>query len=183
VLDSLREADRRKDEFLAMLAHELRNPLAPIRNAAEIVKLLAPPAPNLQQAREAGAASEQELADSRARIDACDHLLQYGRGIALGPRVGGKSPHQKIRLQGIDVDLNQFRLRIHAGRTGVSDHVVLAGADEDDQIGLPPGGAAGDPGWNVSRLPVTGRHATTGAPLRGAILREQIGLAGMSGVE
>ena len=29
----LREADRRKDEFLAMLAHELRNPLAPIRNA------------------------------------------------------------------------------------------------------------------------------------------------------
>ena len=30
----LREADRRKDEFLAMLAHELRNPLAPIRNGA-----------------------------------------------------------------------------------------------------------------------------------------------------
>ena len=30
---ALREADRRKDEFLAMLAHELRNPLAPIRNA------------------------------------------------------------------------------------------------------------------------------------------------------
>lgn len=33
----LREADRRKDEFLAMLAHELRNPLAPIRNAIELV--------------------------------------------------------------------------------------------------------------------------------------------------
>ena len=31
--DELAEADRRKDEFLAMLAHELRNPLAPIRNA------------------------------------------------------------------------------------------------------------------------------------------------------
>ena len=31
--DALRAADRRKDEFLAMLAHELRNPLAPIRNA------------------------------------------------------------------------------------------------------------------------------------------------------
>ena len=29
---ALREADRRKDEFLATLAHELRNPLAPIRN-------------------------------------------------------------------------------------------------------------------------------------------------------
>ena len=37
--DALREADRRKDEFLATLAHELRNPLAPIRNALEILRL------------------------------------------------------------------------------------------------------------------------------------------------
>ena len=34
----LREADRRKDEFLATLAHELRNPLAPISNALEILR-------------------------------------------------------------------------------------------------------------------------------------------------
>jgi PAS domain S-box-containing protein len=34
----LRDADRRKDEFLAMLAHELRNPLAPLRNMLEIMK-------------------------------------------------------------------------------------------------------------------------------------------------
>ncbi|MEH6435302.1 ATP-binding protein [Massilia sp. DD77] len=38
---SLREQDRRKDEFLAMLAHELRNPLAPIAAAAEALKLSA----------------------------------------------------------------------------------------------------------------------------------------------
>jgi PAS domain S-box-containing protein len=38
VEQSLKEADRRKDEFLAMLAHELRNPLAPIRNALQILK-------------------------------------------------------------------------------------------------------------------------------------------------
>jgi signal transduction histidine kinase/ActR/RegA family two-component response regulator len=37
--ESLREADRRKDEFLATLAHELRNPLAPIRNALHILRL------------------------------------------------------------------------------------------------------------------------------------------------
>ncbi|HEY3487461.1 MAG TPA: ATP-binding protein, partial [Gammaproteobacteria bacterium] len=37
--DALRETDQRKDEFLAMLAHELRNPLTPIRNAAEILRL------------------------------------------------------------------------------------------------------------------------------------------------
>jgi len=36
--EALKEADRRKDEFLAMLAHELRNPLAPIRNALHIMK-------------------------------------------------------------------------------------------------------------------------------------------------
>ena len=36
---ALQEADRRKDEFLAMLAHELRNPLAPILNAAQILSL------------------------------------------------------------------------------------------------------------------------------------------------
>lgn len=35
---ALREVDRRKDEFIATLAHELRNPLAPIRNAVEVVK-------------------------------------------------------------------------------------------------------------------------------------------------
>ncbi|HEX4388094.1 MAG TPA: response regulator [Steroidobacteraceae bacterium] len=38
-LAQLREADRRKDEFLAMLGHELRNPLAPIRNAVEILRV------------------------------------------------------------------------------------------------------------------------------------------------
>ncbi len=40
--DALRNADRRKDEFLAMLAHELRNPLAPIRTASELLARLLP---------------------------------------------------------------------------------------------------------------------------------------------
>ena len=37
---ALREADRRKDEFLAILAHELRNPLAPIRNSLHVLRLI-----------------------------------------------------------------------------------------------------------------------------------------------
>jgi PAS domain S-box-containing protein len=49
---ALKEADRRKDEFLATLAHELRNPLAPIRNALQIIRAKAPPMPDLQWARD-----------------------------------------------------------------------------------------------------------------------------------
>ena len=45
---ALKEADRRKDEFLAMLAHELRNPLAPVRNALEILRATQSPSPQLQ---------------------------------------------------------------------------------------------------------------------------------------
>ncbi len=55
-LDALREAegalksaDRRKDEFLAMLAHELRNPLAPIRIAGELLGRMLPPDPKTQR--------------------------------------------------------------------------------------------------------------------------------------
>lgn len=39
MIDALKSADRRKDEFLAMLAHELRNPLAPISTAAELLRI------------------------------------------------------------------------------------------------------------------------------------------------
>src|SRR4051812_14276667 len=42
VEEQLREADRRKDEFLATLAHELRTPLAPIRNSLHILRLAGP---------------------------------------------------------------------------------------------------------------------------------------------
>ncbi|HEY4394409.1 MAG TPA: PAS domain-containing protein [Polyangia bacterium] len=41
-MHELQEADRRKDEFLGMLAHELRNPLAPILNGVEVLQNLAP---------------------------------------------------------------------------------------------------------------------------------------------
>jgi PAS domain S-box-containing protein len=49
---ALREADRRKDEFLAMLAHELRNPLAPIRNSLHLLRLIDQPDPDVMQVTE-----------------------------------------------------------------------------------------------------------------------------------
>ncbi|MBI3409406.1 MAG: MASE1 domain-containing protein [Planctomycetes bacterium] len=47
-----KRADRRKDEFLAMLAHELRNPLAPIRNAVQILKMPGVEASTLKSTRD-----------------------------------------------------------------------------------------------------------------------------------
>jgi PAS domain-containing protein len=54
--EKLRELDRRKDEFLAMLAHELRNPLAPIGAAADL----------LQRARPRRGPGAQDQPDHRA---------------------------------------------------------------------------------------------------------------------
>src|SRR5690606_19963273 len=50
--ERLAEADRRKDEFLATLAHELRNPLAPIRNSLQILAMPDVDATTAQHARE-----------------------------------------------------------------------------------------------------------------------------------
>ena len=50
--DALREQDRRKDEFLALLAHELRNPLAPLRNGLQVMRLAEGDASAVAQARD-----------------------------------------------------------------------------------------------------------------------------------
>ena len=50
-IEALDEADRQKDEFLAMLAHELRNPLAPMRNALHLLKMPDAEPPVAQHAR------------------------------------------------------------------------------------------------------------------------------------
>src|SRR6185295_3328581 len=48
----LREAAKRKDEFIATLAHELRNPLAPVRNAVQLLRYQEPIPPAGRQARD-----------------------------------------------------------------------------------------------------------------------------------
>jgi PAS domain S-box-containing protein len=52
LVQDLRDADRRKDEFLATLAHELRNPLAPIRNTLQILKMPRLDATTVERSRE-----------------------------------------------------------------------------------------------------------------------------------
>jgi len=52
LMEQLREADRRRDEFLALLAHELRNPLAPVMNAVNIMRTKETGDPDLLWCRE-----------------------------------------------------------------------------------------------------------------------------------
>jgi CheY-like chemotaxis protein len=71
--DVLREADRRKDEFLATLSHELRNPLAPIRNALELLRR-----PNIDAAtRERALAITERQVQQLVRLT--DDLLDVSR--------------------------------------------------------------------------------------------------------
>jgi two-component system CheB/CheR fusion protein len=76
-LEDLRESDRRKDEFLAMLAHELRNPLAPVLNAVEILRLLGPADPMLNRQRDV--ISRQVLHMKRLLDDLLD-VARVSRG-------------------------------------------------------------------------------------------------------
>ncbi|MGZ8218027.1 ATP-binding protein [Methylomagnum sp.] len=71
--ERLREADRRKDEFLAMLAHELRNPLAPIRNAVHLLKRVATDEPRIAWCRDI----IERQADQLTRL--VDDLLDVSR--------------------------------------------------------------------------------------------------------
>jgi PAS domain S-box-containing protein len=70
---ALQDAGRRKDEFLAMLAHELRNPLAPVRTALQIMKLPGVQAEKVQQARDIMGRQVQHL------VRLVDDLLDVSR--------------------------------------------------------------------------------------------------------
>jgi signal transduction histidine kinase len=74
---TLRDADRRKDEFLATLAHELRNPLAPLRNGLQVMKLAKDDAATVAEVR---AMMERQLAHMVRLIDDLLDLSRISRG-------------------------------------------------------------------------------------------------------
>jgi PAS domain S-box-containing protein len=75
--EALVEADRRKDEFLAMLAHELRNPLAPIRNSLRLLKHTFGSDPAYEQA---GGVMERQLAHLVRLVDDLMDVSRIRRG-------------------------------------------------------------------------------------------------------
>ncbi len=73
----LREADRRKDEFLATLAHELRNPLAPIRTGLHLLRITPPGSESAEQAR---AMMERQLTHLIRLVDDLLEVSRISRG-------------------------------------------------------------------------------------------------------
>ena len=75
--EQLREADRRKDEFLATLAHELRNPLAPIRNSLQVLKMNRSSGAETEQVSEI---MERQVAHMVRLVDDLLELSRISRG-------------------------------------------------------------------------------------------------------
>jgi signal transduction histidine kinase/CheY-like chemotaxis protein len=74
---ALQEADQRKNDFMAMLAHELRNPLAPILTSVELLRLLVSTHPTINQAR---AIIERQLKQMVRLVDDLLDLTRIARG-------------------------------------------------------------------------------------------------------
>ncbi len=113
--EALRAADRRKDEYLSTLAHELRNPLAPIRNALEIMRLAGDASPII--------AANRDMIDRQVKhlvhlIDDLMDVARLSRGLI------------KLKLDTIDV-------RYVVSTAVESVRPMLAKAEHDLRVDLP----------------------------------------------
>jgi PAS domain S-box-containing protein len=159
-VDRLNEADRRKDEFLATLSHELRNPLAPIRNAVQILKLAGLPNPDLEWSRdvierqvEAMASILEDLFDisriSRGRLElrkervllaeVIGSALETSRPVieAAGHELTVSLPHEPIQIDADPVRLSQVfsnLLNNSAKYTDAQGHISLTATPDEHHV-------------------------------------------------
>jgi CheY-like chemotaxis protein/nitrogen-specific signal transduction histidine kinase len=122
---ALKEADRRRNDFLAVLSHELRNPLAPIRNS---LFLLDRTAPGSEQARRAKAVIDRQVEQLSRLIDDLLDVTRITRG--------------KIRIQRLCFDLAEL-----VRRTAEDHQSIFVGDGLEFQItvGEQPLMVNGDP--------------------------------------
>ncbi|MDF3035083.1 MAG: hybrid sensor histidine kinase/response regulator, partial [Paucimonas sp.] len=90
--EQLQETDRKKDEFLATLAHELRNPLGPIRNSVELLNKIAPNPTTMEER-----ARQIILRQANHLVRLVDDLLDVSR-----------ITHGKVSLRRLPVELREF---------------------------------------------------------------------------
>jgi PAS domain S-box-containing protein len=158
--EGLREADRRKNEFLALLAHELRNPLAPIRYALATRKKAGR---TLEQQQHADEVIERQVAQMSHLLDDLLDVSRITRGtlalrkcyteltLVLGAAIEAARPildakhhtlsldlpKHAVRLEADPVRLGQVfsNLLINAGKyTDPGGHIELRAAQEGGQI-------------------------------------------------
>ena len=122
--EALKEVNRRKDEFLAMLAHELRNPLAPIRNAAQLLNVHSSGKPEIEWAR---AVIERQ---TKHLVRLVDDLLDVSR-MVRGQITLQKKPVElaEIVQNAVETSRPLIRLRKHHLSVQLPEQPVLLEAD------------------------------------------------------
>ena len=157
----LREADRRKDEFLAMLAHELRNPLAPIMAAADFLKV---GRPDEDRVRQVTTIIGRQARHMTGLIDDLLDVSRVTRGlitlertsVALAdvvaeaveqvrPQVKAKNHHLELHLPSDDAQVEGDRKRlvqVFANILGNAAKYTADGGRIDLHVRLEPHGVA-----------------------------------------
>ncbi len=147
---SLKEQDRRKDEFLAMLAHELRNPLAPIASAAELLKI---GIASEERVRRSSEVISRQVKHMTSLVDDLLDISRVTRGL--------------IQLDNIVVDIDAtIRSAVEQSRPLIEAREHLLAIEQD------PGGARvmGDPNRLVQVVANLLNNAAKYTPRGGRIL-------------
>lgn len=109
---ALKETDRRKDEFLATLAHELRNPLAPIHNALQIMRLVGDDRQKFAEVREI---MERQLVQMVRLVDDLLDISRISRGkieLRLEPLQIAKVVQSAVETSAPLIESSRHRLHI-----------------------------------------------------------------------
>lgn len=198
---TLRDEEQRKDQFLAMLAHELRNPLAPLRSAADMLQQLSPSREDMFRARDILARQlhhltrlVDELLDisrfNQGRITLRQDLVELRTALntaveAVRPEIDAyrhtlrlSLPEQPLPVRGDLVRLTQiFSNLLHnaAAYTPTGGQIVVdATLDHDpagQSVGRSVGQSVGDPASDSAGGYVTVRVRDNGTGLSEALQR------------
>ncbi len=148
LVHELKEADRRKDEFLATLAHELRNPLAPLRHSLEIMRLAAADPATVENAR---AVMERQLGQMVRLIDDLLDVSRISSGkielrkahvelaTVIRNAIEINRPAIEARGHRLEVDLPDGPIRLDADATRLTqvfDNLLHNAAKYTDRGGL-----------------------------------------------
>ncbi|MDB5829323.1 MAG: putative histidine kinase, hybrid [Variovorax sp.] len=124
-IEKLKQEDARKDEFLAMLAHELRNPLAPIRAAAEVLRLARHDESRVKKTSEVIA---RQVSHMTSLIDDLLDVSRVTRGLVKLDR--GRVDFRHVLNDAIEQVNPMIRARRHRLTLDLSPDVAIVEGDE-----------------------------------------------------